>query len=244
MLHRSNNHLPCLLILPLALTTVLSWWASAHGRLQLKPKNLGVDPYMEMHLKQNYLTLLLYQKTKNGAYTSHHHFIAFENYIRVHHRQRHLRITCLQVSVDTINRWRALHSSGDSKHAWPLCSKGTLTLGHVPAKISKVCWFFLRHGGISAEGNWVKSRGRMFFQEWVFLCETTVMKALKCQTLGAAVHVNILVCWLEIDHCLMTLVLATLSVHSVLFLPMQSSFTSFWHSFTVLVQLIFSFLAH
>ena len=26
--------------------------------------------------------------------------------------------------------------------------KGTLTIGHVPAEISKVCWFFLRRGGI------------------------------------------------------------------------------------------------
>ena len=25
--------------------------------------------------------------------------------------------------------------------------KGTLTIGHIPAEISKVCWFFLRHGG-------------------------------------------------------------------------------------------------
>ena len=25
--------------------------------------------------------------------------------------------------------------------------KGTLTIGHVPAEISKVCWFFLRRGG-------------------------------------------------------------------------------------------------
>ena len=25
--------------------------------------------------------------------------------------------------------------------------KGTLTIGHVPAEISKVCWFFLRCGG-------------------------------------------------------------------------------------------------
>ena len=25
--------------------------------------------------------------------------------------------------------------------------KGTLTIGHVPGEISKVCWFVLRHGG-------------------------------------------------------------------------------------------------
>ena len=25
--------------------------------------------------------------------------------------------------------------------------KGTLTIGLVPAEISKICWFFLRHGG-------------------------------------------------------------------------------------------------
>ena len=29
--------------------------------------------------------------------------------------------------------------------------KGTLTIGHVPAEISKVCWFFLRRGVTSAE---------------------------------------------------------------------------------------------
>ena len=29
--------------------------------------------------------------------------------------------------------------------------KGTLTIGHVPAEISKVCWFFLRCGVTSAE---------------------------------------------------------------------------------------------
>ena len=67
---------------------------------------------------------------------------------------------------------------------------------------------------------------------------TTQWKALKCQTLSAAVHVIVLVCWLEIDHCLVTLMLA---MCIVLFLPMQSSFTSFWRSFTGLVQLIFSF---
>ena len=30
-------------------------------------------------------------------------------------------------------------------------------------------------------------------------------KALKCQTLGAAVDVIVLVCWVEIDHCLVTI---------------------------------------
>ena len=35
------------------------------------------------------------------------------------------------------------------------------------------------------------------FQQW--------WKALKCQTLSAAVHVIVLVCWLEINHCLVTL---------------------------------------
>ena len=40
-----------------------------------------------------------------------------------YHRQHHLRVSCLQVSVDIRNRQRALHSSGDSKHAWTLCSR-------------------------------------------------------------------------------------------------------------------------
>jgi len=53
-------------------------------------------------------------------------------------------------------------------------------------------------------------------------------KALKCQTLGAAVHVIVLVCWLEIDHCLMTLS----------YLPSGFCFVS---AFERLVQLIFSF---
>ena len=65
---------------------------------------------------------LLY-KTRNGAYTSHHHFTTFENHVRVHHRQCHSRISCLQVSVDTRNGRRALHSSGDIQHASPLCSR-------------------------------------------------------------------------------------------------------------------------
>ena len=85
--------------------------------------------------------------TRNGAYTSHYHFTAFENHVRVHHRQHHSTISCVQVSVDARNRQRTLHSSGDSQYAWPLCSHhtyGTLTIGHVPAE---VCWFFLRRGG-------------------------------------------------------------------------------------------------
>ena len=64
-------------------------------------------------------------------------------------------------------------------------------------------------------------------------------KALKCQTLGAAVHVIGLVCWLEIDHCLVT----------VSYLPSVFCFVSacvkFAHEFLTLferlVQLIFSF---
>ena len=34
---------------------------------------------------------------------------------------------------------------------------------------------------------------------------TLKWKALKCQTFDVAVHVIVLVCWLEIDHCLVTL---------------------------------------
>ena len=60
-------------------------------------------------------------------------------------------------------------------------------------------------------------------------------KALKCQTLGASVHVIVLVCWLD---CLVT---HACHAHSVLFLPMQSLFTNFWRSFTGLVQFVFSF---
>ena len=64
-------------------------------------------------------------------------------------------------------------------------------------------------------------------------------KALKCQTLGAAVHVIVFVCWLEIDHCLVTLS----------YLPCAFCFVSacakFAHEFQTLferlVQLIFSF---
>ena len=48
-----------------------------------------------------------------------------------------------------------------------------------------------------------------------------IWKALKCQTLGAAVHVIVLVCWLE------SITVSCLShdchAHSVLLLPMQSS---------------------
>ena len=64
-------------------------------------------------------------KTRNGMYTSHHHFTTFENHVRVHHRQHQSRISCLQVSVNTRNRRRALHSSGDIQYAWPLCSHHT-----------------------------------------------------------------------------------------------------------------------
>ena len=122
-------------------TTVKSQ-SSAHGRSQLKPKKKsGLCPYTENlleclnellasahprlpNLLRQSRDLLLY-KTRNGAYTSHHHFTTFENYVRVHHRQRRSRISCLQVSVDARNRRRALHSSGDIKHAWPLCSRHT-----------------------------------------------------------------------------------------------------------------------
>ena len=44
----------------------------------------------------------------------------------------------------------------------------------------------------------------------------------------------VLVCWLEIGHCLVTL---SCLMCIVLFLPMQSLLTSFWRSFTGLVQL-------
>ena len=78
--------------------------------------------------------------TRNGAYTSHHHFTAFENHVRVYHRQHHSRISCVQVSVDARNRRRALHSSGDSQHAWPLCSHHTY--GYTDNRACS-CWSLL-----------------------------------------------------------------------------------------------------
>ena len=39
----------------------------------------------------------------------------------------------------------------------------------------------------------------------VFCVPILKWKALKCQTLGTAAHVIVLVCWLEIHHCLVTL---------------------------------------
>ena len=95
---------------------------------------------------------LLY-KTRNGAYTSHHHFTTFENHVRVHHRQHQSRISCLQVSgtpeigeeLSTV--WET--SNTHDRFAVAI-RKGTLTIGHVPAEISKVCcffFFFLRRGG-------------------------------------------------------------------------------------------------
>ena len=110
-------------------STVLSR-ASAHGRSQLKPEKSGVGPYTENLLERwNYLQACAHPRlpnlTRNGTYTSHHHFKAFENHVRVYHRQHHSRISCLQVSVDARNWRRALHSSGDSQHAWPLCSRHT-----------------------------------------------------------------------------------------------------------------------
>ena len=66
-----------------------------------------------------------------------------------------------------------------------------------------------------------------------------IWKALKCQTLGAAAHVIVLVCWLEnlsLSHDYLML-----AMHTVLFLAMQSLLTSFWRSFTGPVQRIFSF---
>ena len=50
------------------------------------------------------------------------HFSVFENHVHVYHQQRNSKISCLQITVDTRNQRRALHSSGDSKHAWLLCS--------------------------------------------------------------------------------------------------------------------------
>ena len=54
---------------------------------------------------------------------------------------------------------------------------------------------------------------------------------------GTEVHVIVLVCWVITVSWLS----CACHVHSVLCLPVQSSLTSFWRSFTALVQLIFSF---
>ena len=77
----------------------------------------------------------------------------------------------------------------------------------------------------------------------VFLASTISVKqwkALKCQTLGAAVHVIVLVWWLEIDHCLVTLSYLLCAFCFV------SACTKFAHEFLPdaferVVQLIFSF---
>ena len=62
---------------------------------------------------------------------------------------------------------------------------------------------------------------------------------MKCQTSGAAVHVIVLVCWLEIDHYLMTLINLPCAFCFV------SAYAKFAHEFrrslTGLVQFIFSF---
>ena len=69
---------------------------------------------------------------------------------------------------------------------------------------------------------------------------TDEWKALKCQTLGAAVHVIVLVCWLEIDHCLVTL--SCLPCALFCSCPCKvCSWVSDALSQTGLVQLIFSF---
>ena len=93
----------------------------------------------------NYLTLLLFQKTRNGTYTSHHHFTAFENHVRD--------------NIDSTIRgfhvykplWRPeigkeLSTVGETANMHDLFAvairKGTLTIGHVPAEISKYAGSF------------------------------------------------------------------------------------------------------
>jgi len=44
-----------------------------------------------------------------------------------------------------------------------------------------------------------------FKKRYTCLAWKNQWKALKCQTLGTAVHVIVLVCWLETEHCLVTL---------------------------------------
>ena len=101
-------------------------------------------------------------------------------------------------------------------------------------------WNFLNTSSHGYQGcsNWIL----VSYNYWNLNCQLIIplqWKALKCQTLGAAVHVIVLVCWLE------SIIVSWLShachAHSVLFLPMQSSLTSFWRFFIGLVQLIFSF---
>ena len=61
-------------------------------------------------------------------------------------------------------------------------------------------------------------------------------KALKCQTLGTAVHVIVLVCWLEIDHCLVTH-----TCHAHCFCACVKFAQEFLTLFERLAPLIFSF---
>ena len=75
---------------------------------------------------------------------------------------------------------------------------------------------------------------------WLSLLDQEEWKAQKCQTLGAAVHVIVLVCWLETEHwlsrdsqCLQC---------AFCFVPAHAKFAhEFLTLFTGLVQLIFSF---
>ena len=183
--------------------------ASAHRRSQLKPKKSGVGPYTKNLLEcLNYLLAsahprlpnllrrlpvprLLY-KTRNGAYTSHHHFTTFENHVKVHHRQHHIRGFHVYKSLWMPEIGQELSTVQETSNTHDRFAvairKGTLTTGHVPAEISKVCWFFLRHGGtikcrVSTDRHrrsWLERSGLEVACELIFVADDQkLLKKLK-----------------------------------------------------------------
>ena len=62
--------------------------------------------------------------------------------IREFHTYKSLWMPEIGEELATVWKTANMHN----RFAVVIC-KGTLTIGHVPAEISKVCWFFLRRGG-------------------------------------------------------------------------------------------------
>ena len=141
--------------------------ASAHGRSQLKPQKTGVGPYMKNLLERlNYLLASAHPQLPNLLRRSLYpgcfiklgmartqviitsqllrimsEFI-IDSAIRGFHVYKSLWMPEIDQELSIV--WET--SNTHDRFAVTI-QKGTLTTGHVPAEISKVCWFFLRRGG-------------------------------------------------------------------------------------------------
>ena len=136
--------------------------ASAHGRSQLKPKKSGVGPYMENLLERlNYLLACAHPRLPNLLRCSLYPGCFIK--LRMARTQVIITLQVLRIMsefiIDSTIRGFHVYKSlwtpeigQELSTVWETSNmhdrfavaiwKGTLTIGHVHAEISKVCWFF------------------------------------------------------------------------------------------------------